>query len=59
MKEQLIERLKELQKQKQAAQTILTQAATDIALLNGAIQEIQYWIAKIEGSINEDNNIKG
>lgn len=55
MIEKLQERLKDLETQKKTAQAILSKAAADLMAIDGAMQEVSYWIKKLEG----EDAIKG
>ena len=48
MLDKLNERLKELDLQRQKAIARLQQANADIIAIDGAIQEVNYWIKQIE-----------
>jgi prefoldin subunit 5 len=52
--ESLDERLKELQKQFQNAQNRADQAMADMNTIDGAMQEVQYWIKKLEENEKEE-----
>jgi len=52
--ESLNERLKELQKQLDAANNRLQQAQADVIAISGAIQEVNYWIWKMKNENKTD-----
>lgn len=54
----LQDRINELISQKQSAQFRLNQAIADIHAIDGAIQEIQYWMAILEGEKDDANENK-
>jgi hypothetical protein len=57
--EKLNKRLGELQRQKQAAQAILDQALADVNAVNGAIQEVLYWIGKSKEAEKPETKSEG
>lgn len=56
MIEKLKERLQDLVKQKQQAQNAFNQAVADIHAIEGAIQEVTYWLKEVS---DEDDSKEG
>ena len=55
MLDKLNERLKELDLQRQKAITRLQHANADIIAIDGAIQEVNYWLKKLEDCNGHEN----
>jgi len=57
MQEQFQARLNELSMQLQQAQTRLCQANADIHTIGGAMQEVRYWLNKLEQETKEADKV--
>ena len=58
MLDELKERLKNLQEQYHKQDVALRQAASNLEAINGAIQEVRYWIGKLEEKSKDNGNKK-
>lgn len=57
MLQKLKDRLNVLSAQEQSMQSILMQTSANINAINGAMQEVNYWIKQLEENLKEGEKI--